>query len=364
MSLLERCKSLFEHARQGTTHLPTRVAVPADHVDNPVRLGSALVPNQSYFQVRVNEMFLSHSRDWFAKYDPLVFVGSEFIYDKEEAALPFVLGPSLLERFGKGQDSPAGMVFEDTRVAGLHPYRGGRLAITVILYRIQRANYAREILKLMDATVGALDFSTAVATYTKIAGVALDGVEALLGLGTADALVGYRRELDPDAGDDMGGGYFALIDAPEDQFQPERLWVRKGRLVEGTRNDDTAKPFRSADYLLYSLASTPARTDERKLPFFPLWQRVEQEAAVPTKDGWESAKGNMLSLYQTLMLSPDLTKSQADRFVDEYAAAMKDRHERAIKLSSLGDRELRDDAEPRPAVTDGVRQQSIGILAM
>ena len=129
MSILDRCQALFQTARKGETRLPSRVSIPSSHVDDPERLGPPLEPDRHYFQVRVNEMFLSHARQWYAAYDPLVFVGSEFIYDKAETAVPVMVGPSLLERFGKKRDLPGGTVFEDTRVAGLHPYRGGRLAV-------------------------------------------------------------------------------------------------------------------------------------------------------------------------------------------------------------------------------------------
>src|SRR5262245_57662348 len=122
MNLVDRCRALFQNARPGATRLPARVMIDSGHLDEPERLAPRLTPDQHYFQVRVNEMFLSHSRQWYAQYDPLVFVGSEFIYDKADTAVPVMVGPSLLERFGKKRDLPGGTVFEDTWVAGLHPY--------------------------------------------------------------------------------------------------------------------------------------------------------------------------------------------------------------------------------------------------
>jgi hypothetical protein len=360
MSILDRCQALFQTARKGETRLPSRVSIPSSHVDEPERLGPPLEPDRHYFQVRVNEMFLSHARQWYAQYDPLVFVGSEFIYDKAETAVPVMVGPSLLERFGKKRDLPGGTVFEDTRVAGLHPYRGGRLAVTVMLYRVQRVNYARELLKVVDSTVGALDFSTAVGAYTKVAGAVLDGVDALLGLGSAQAVVGYRREMDPDAGDAMAGGYFALIDAPEADVDIDRLFVRKGRLVEGDALD-TAQPFRSADYILYSLSSTATRSDERMLSFYPQWQRTLQEAALPSDQGWTSAKSNMLALYQSMVLSPDLTSTHAEALTTQYQGDLKEKHNRAVGLSNLGERAA---AAERPLVNDRARARSLEVLTM
>ena len=79
--------------------------------------------DQHYFQVRINEMYLKYSRNWFSRYDPMVFVVSEFTYDKKAEAVPFVVGQQMMEKFEK--NTPTGMIFSDTRVAGVHPYRGG-----------------------------------------------------------------------------------------------------------------------------------------------------------------------------------------------------------------------------------------------
>jgi replicative DNA helicase len=59
------------------------------------------------------------------------------------------------------------------------------------------------------------------------------------------------------------------------------------------------------------------------LSFHPLWQRVIREASVPKQDNWDSAKSNMLSLYQTMMLSPDLIRDHARQMADEWGDEMK-----------------------------------------
>ena len=352
MPLVDRFRSLFDAARAARATLPTRVAIPPAQVDDVARLGAPLARGAQYFQVRLNEMFLSHARRWFVEYEPMVFVGSEFIYDRAETAVPVVVGPSLLDRFGK-QDVPAGMVFENTRVAGMHPYRGGRLAISVVVYRIPREDYARRLLGLVERTAEALDFSTALAAYTRIAGALVEGVEALTGLGKAAPVIGHRREIDPDAGDALHPGYFALVDAEEGSLDPATLWVREGRLHVG-RTRDAAVPYREADYILYSIASTAERSDVSTLPFYPQWEHVQREAAVPTDDAWKSAKANMLALYQSLVLAPDLTPAHAERLADEYARTMKARHQRAVDLGQLGGGVLAEDDGATRAVARGI----------
>lgn len=353
-SIIERARNIWDLLRQGPAQLPTRASLPHDHVDDGRMAQAAFQPDQHYFQVRINEMYLKYSREWFNKYDPMVFVVSEFTYDKKVEAVPFVVGPQMMEKFG--QNTPTGMIFSDTRVAGIHPYRGGRLTLSVVLCRVLREDYARNLLHLVDSATSALDFSTALSTYVKIAGVVLDGVEAVLGLGNTNSIIGLRKEFDPDAGDALVPDYFALIDIPQSGLNPDHLWVRKGQLLSGN-TFDTAQPFRDADYLLYSIAQVPERSDITTLPFYPLYERVKQEAASSDESSWKRAKADMLALYQTLVLSPDVTPKQADQLNAGYIAEIKCLHKRALALDSLGPAEGK-----TPSEVDAKLEQAVDIL--
>ena len=55
----------------------------------------------------------------------------------------------------KGQQTPVGMVFSDTRVAGIHPYRGGRLIVTVILYSVVRNEASSDEVTFQPASTSA-----------------------------------------------------------------------------------------------------------------------------------------------------------------------------------------------------------------
>src|SRR3712207_343875 len=114
-TLHERWGVLWERIRQSPAQLPTRIDIPRTQVDRGSALGGSFQPNTHYFQVRVNEMFLANERQWFSVYDPMIFVVSEFTYDKRVEAVPFVVGPALMEQHK--QPVPQGMIFADTRVA-------------------------------------------------------------------------------------------------------------------------------------------------------------------------------------------------------------------------------------------------------
>lgn len=331
-SLVEHFQNIWSRIQQTPTQSPMRSSISRNRVDIGSTMGDTFQRDGHYFQVRINEMFLANSREWFSQYDPLVFVVTEFTYNKRVEAVPFIVGPSLLEKHG--QQAPAGMIFSNTKVAGLYPYKGGQLALSIILGRVRRSNYAKQVLKLVESTASALDFSTALSTYVKVANVLLDGVESLFGLGDTQTLVGLRKEFDPSAGDQFKPNFFVLIDKPESEVDTSQLWVRDNQLVYGS-SLSTAKPYRDADYVLYSIVQTTERQDETALPFYPLFEQVKEAAAKPDPESWKRAKANMLTLYQNLVLSPDLIPGQVRNLVNNYVQEMRYLHATAVGLGSL-----------------------------
>ncbi len=333
-SLADRWTNIWHTLTKSATRLPARVIIPSSHVDDgkPVE---AFRPDEHYFQVRINEMYLAYSREWVKTYDPMVSVVSEFLYSAKREAVPFIVGPSMLENYKL--PVPDGMVFENTRVAGLHPYKGGSIALSIMLYKVSQKDYARQILQILEHTVGSLDFSNVLPTYLKIAGVALDGIEALFGLGQTVPVMGWRIDIDPDANDSLEPGYFALIDRPESQIDANKLWVIDNRLKIGESKEKAKdRPFREADYVLYSLVRTPERSDVTGLPFYALFEEMKKTAASESSRDYKRAQIMMATLAVNLLVSPDLTSPQIDKLQDEYTKKMVKEHEKAVNRSTLG----------------------------
>jgi hypothetical protein len=345
MSVLRRTRAVLGWAQGSATQLPTAATIAADHVLDEETPAQPFRRDEHYFQVRVNELFLATARQWFARFDPMVLVVSEFIYDKRPQAVPFVVGPSMLEKYG--QQLPAGMILSDTRVAGPHPYKGGRLSLAVVLSQVQKVNYAQELLKVVESAAG-LSFATGLGAYLPVAGILLDGVDALLGLEAVTPLMGFRKEFDPDAGDDFVPSWLALVDVPEGELDPAQLWVRGGRLLEGPDPDDL-HPFRRADFVLYSIRQQDETRELEILPFYPLWERVEDAAMKAGKESgdrnWESARSDMRSLAQTMERSPDLTEKQADTLTDMYIKRAQALRERTGKIEGMDAEELSADEQ-------------------
>jgi hypothetical protein len=344
-----------ENIASGARQQSSALTLPPTQVDHSSPIADKFEPGEDYFQVRVNQMFLTKARKWFTQIDPMVFVASEFQYNKELQAVPFVVGPSLLERFG--QQVPRGMMFRNTTVAGLHPYRGGALSLTVVLFQLPVNDLARGFLKVIENMASALNFATALETYVKVGSVILEGVQTLLGLKAATPLTGLRISIDPQAGDAFRPSYFVLIDAPN--IQPGELWVRDNQLLKGT-SIEVAAPYDENDFVLYSIVRAPdqKRSDFEQLPFYQLYERAMTEAGSLKEGSWENAKGNLISLLNALVLSPDLTRKQALGLYEKFQTEVVGMRDLAIRTSKLGPER----AAAIPDRLDSVREAARAIL--
>ncbi len=338
--LHERSHALLSRVWAQPNQPPLQLAIPPERVDDGHAASPAppqFQPHLHYFQVRVNEMYLSRRREWFTTYDPLVFTVTEFIYHRRQVALPFVVGPTMLEAYGR--PLPLGMLFTNTRIAGPYPYRGGRIALAIVLYRVRRDHAIRNVLRLLERVAGVVDVADMVHTYIKLADVLLDGMETLLSADATEPRIGVRLELDPAATGEIRPGYYVLLEPPATQVNPAHLRVREQQLWYGA-DAVSAEPFRSSDYVLYSLMQTSERSDLTTLAFYPLYEQVLAAAIHPDAENWKRARINLLTLIQNIELSPDLTTSQARALSRHYTERVLQAHHHATQIGTLGSRAI------------------------
>lgn len=337
--------------------VPSTVAILRDHIDGNQEgeLDFSFKKDQHYFQVIINEMFLANARQWFNQIDPIVYVVSEFTYNGEIHIVPFIVGPGLIKKLGVPDEYNSGILLRNTNVSGLRPYRGGGLTLTTVLCQSNN-NLLRPLLDVIESVSGALDFSPVLSPYTKIAGVLMDGFEALFNSDGVTPLVGLRDSFGPKVNVPFQPGYFALIDAPD--IDPQKLWVKDRKLMTGD-SMMSAKPVRDVDYVLYSISNPPdnSRDDIDTLPFSEQWEQVKKEAATPVDDpDYKNAKIKMINLYQDIVISPDLTDSQADSLAEKFKQRMVAIHMQAISMGTLGPEEETPEetrrAEARKAALD------------
>ncbi|HEX9941972.1 MAG TPA: hypothetical protein VGG03_08150 [Thermoanaerobaculia bacterium] len=303
--------------RHSPTILSTRHAILPDHVDK--QPGQRFKRDQQYFVVKINRIFLQYDRQFWTTYAPMALVVSEFQYDGQHTVVPFVVGPSLLEN--DQIELPRGFMFLDTKVAGIHPYKGGGLKLSIILYRVKRTDLAKQLLKVVENIASVLDFSQVLTTYLKIAGVLVDTVGDIIGTDQNNQpIIGLRQEFE--AGDEFKPGYFALIDS--DKIEQGKLWVRDNELLYG---DGTNPPkFIDANYVLYSIDQVTERDDIEKLSFYDQWKTALAEAHTANPEKWLSAKANWTALYQMMSLSPDLISPQAEALAEECFTQMETKY--------------------------------------
>jgi hypothetical protein len=303
--------------------LPAHYQVLPSHVDRTQ--GEPFRRDQHYFVVKVNQIFLKYDRQFWTTYAPMALVVSEFDYDEQAKVVPFVVGPSLLEK--DKIELPSGFVFSDTKVAGIHPYKGGGLKLTVILYQVKRIDLAKKMLSMVERVASVLDFSQTLAAYVKISGVLVDIVETIISSDDDNQpLIGLRKEFDPI--DDFSPGYFALIDSRNVKIDVSRLWVTDNKLLAGDSRE-TAEPFTDANYVLYSVRQTKARDDVTKLGFYQQWKVALAESSSHEPKKWKSARASWASLCQMMSLSPDLAFAQVGDLAKECWAKMEERHDLA-----------------------------------
>lgn len=324
------------------TRLPLSVLIDPEQVDRPLP-GGRLDPRRDYFEVRINRLHLGYEREWFSRFVPVVFVASEFSHDGAPTAVPALVGPGLIERFGG--ITPVGSIVANSRVAGPHPVPPGGVAVSVVLYRVEKGQVTQALFDVVEGAAGALDLTAGTLPYTALAKVVVNGVTALVG--GDQPLLGHRNHFDP-----VTPGYYALIDDAEG-IDPADLHIKDGDLA--LREGGLLEPYRASDYVIYSIAQVrPQDVDVTRLPLNRTWQDVVRQATTATsKDLWRGTKATMSTLVGQLYASPDLTWEHAQALEREWTQDMLALRDRAVRRAHLAD-------ERRPP--DLARSRALSVL--
>ena len=334
--VLDRLQDFAGWLANGEIALPDVVAIPPARCLPAGSAGTDIGKDRDYFTVTINELFLSNARRGWAIYDPMVLVTTSFLYGDKRISVPSVVGPGLLAR--AGQRLPQGLVLQDTTVAGPYPYRGGPVAIALAFYRLRNQDYAQGLLQLVEGVSNAVGPAADIGILAKVGRPLLDGLNKLLGMGETEPIAGHRIELSPVKPGGFRTCFSALIDRDKDLSMPT-LRVDGGRLLTAA-DGGAARRYDEADYVLHSVSASNRRDDEATLPIYGLYQRALQDAARGGEDAWKSAKATFAELWQQMILSPDLTKTQAAELFDAWKKDLLDTRERGdnTRMMSASDR--------------------------
>jgi hypothetical protein len=300
-------KDFLEKIRRSTYDPTFYCRIPDDQVLDERITANVVKPKESYFEVRLSEMFLRDKREYWAQYIPFVVVLTEVLHDHETTeakreAIPFLVTRHILGPVERqvGEDH---VEYRNSRVAGPLPYMGDDVDLFVALYGARTSDVSEKLFEFLGNVVSVVDVG-GFSTYLSVARKLKDSLSSLLNidgtkfrLGTRDSFT--NREGDPR---EFKECYLAYINCPEKDVKQKDLWIEDHRLCIGTRESHEA--FRRYDYCL-------VRIDERKqrnyesLPFHKLWKQTEDLISL---GGHKVAEVILQHLMQAVARSPDLTK--------------------------------------------------------
>ncbi|NIJ55437.1 hypothetical protein [Dyadobacter arcticus] len=317
-------KDFFRNLASSPAELPVFFRIPNENIDIGADLKGQFEPNQHYFTVKVNEMFLSERRRWFREIEPMVVCLSSYIYGEQEIDNPFIVGRNLIKN--KVQNIPEGMLFSDTRVAGIHPYSGGRVVVSMVLCESLTQNHLSNSLDFIEkvASVFSENIASLVSSYLKIANVVLGAIDTLLDTKSLKPILGFRQEFDRDANDQFAPGYHVIIDKSTKNWNPKHFFVIGNRLYYGS-SQNVAKVFREDEYVMFSLTRSETRSDIRLLPVWQSYQKILNELKVTevSADHKERIKKMLTVLSIEMRQSPDLTQAHAKKLILDFADEVK-----------------------------------------
>ncbi len=234
--------------------------VPDDHVYDGqlqrVALGAPFVAGDDYVVLRLSEMYLKTIRMLWRDRNPVVHA---FVEYGDPAAQP---RPSVTAVAGPGQLKDLGAVNLDRliglsyRLAGPFVYDGQDIDVVAGLYAVPVHDGAKPLVDTLSQLAGLMP---GLAQASQLAGVLKTGVDGLLGLADTELVLGIRDTFKSSApGRIAKPGFLVAINAPETALDPQKLWIKDGRLYLGDK-PPTARPFDAYDMMLFELHRGPSR---------------------------------------------------------------------------------------------------------
>jgi len=281
---------------------------------SPAATSGIVLGRDMYFSLRVNQFGLSEDVEWFVKYDPMVVVMCSFLYGYERVTVPCVIGPDFIKNQLRTDPPRFGTTLTDICVTGPHPYRGGPIEISVCLYKVQRVNYAKSLLRIAEGLSQTL-LTSQLSTWLSAGGTLLDAIGSLLGLDETIYLTGHQTTLAYSPLFPLMSGYYCVATPSKDSENPPQLRVNQGRLFSFSL--DRERPYAESDFILFSLEGLERRDDLYRFPF----ARMKKDAIATISGGNEEIKRAKISLtaaYQELRKSNDFTTKDAQLILSEW----------------------------------------------
>ncbi|WP_313623862.1 hypothetical protein [Achromobacter sp.] len=290
---------------------PARGAAPA-HLD-----GSAFVPGQCYFSVRLVEMRLCEAGNYLSQFLPLCTFFLRYGAAGAKREIPYIVGYDLIQQALGAAAPEAGarrVAFRDVYVARNVPYASDGLEMYAALCRFADSSLCRGILDFVSTAVtvlggpaGGAIVKTGESLLTPLAKLfGTDGVSVRFGVFDGDALrrSGYRVLAGADSQDRLAG--LQLIDG----------------VLHRQQGAGKPEPVNDVDYLVLAFEQRSTLGADMfaaatALPFHHLWKDVST-ALIGNNPAAATAA------YQSLLIavaeSPQLIDSDRFALLTAYAA--------------------------------------------
>lgn len=304
--------------------------IPANHVIGS-KAPTAFTNNDDYVLVKLASMFLRDSRVLWLKLSPLVHATVTLAGRTTLHSETAVIGPAM---FGDLSEAPANRsVILNQRLAGPAVWRGGDLNVAAGLFAVPKDQAATSLLNTVGQLAGLA--VPAVGQGLAIAQVLKNGVEGLIGLADTKPVLGVKDALgDPTtapAGTEAAPAVLAGIAAPANEVNFGTLWVREGRLLEGS-SANALTVYERHDHLLVTIERGAPRQDWRGLPTLTphetKFDGVLRDANL-AKDAAEAKLNTNFAAFDGDLTNEDnLTDSDKNRIRGEVIAELQARLER------------------------------------
>lgn len=287
--------------------------VPDEHIEDGSYGAAGIVKDKDYFRVRLCEMFLKDKNNYINDYIPMAVALNMFGYGGSQCTVPVLVGNQLLSAIEKYVKDEA-IEFRNVPVIGPIPHTGEDFSLFIGLYRVAVGSLAKSLFGVINNLVGVFDLAN-LSSYLGIAERIGGGLADLIGLHQVEMRLGIM--------DTFGSGtntlrdrYLLSVNASEKEVDPDRLWVKDGRLFEGDAiGSDTA--YSRHDYCLVRIERLETHPGITTLPFHQVF--VECKAKI-----WEGNSPEAERLFLTLMRqltnAPDLTVGDRGTLMETYLA--------------------------------------------
>jgi hypothetical protein len=268
-------ESIISRIERAPYSAPTLISINKDACKPSYAIGEKIAKDVAYFSIRVNELFLKDGRSFLDTYDPMLLVVSDFLHGGVRANVPFVVGADQL-KLPATLPSPGSLRFNDILVCGPHPFRGGNLAISIILYKVQRDNHAKDFLKFIESLSSAIGPTANLELLTRVGNAFIEGLDTLLKTKGTIPIMGHRIEFDTTSIAGLSSSVFLLTSDTKINESSLLETPRRTAAVDGLQIATLIGDLsRKVTILTADIAHEEARAEVRDLsdPAYPVLAR-------------------------------------------------------------------------------------------